>query len=245
MDDRLYSDPQLAQFYDLDNGWGPDLEYCLRLARDAGSVLDLGCGTGLLLSRLADSCAAVGVDPAKAMIEIARRRPGGDRLTWVTADATELRLDRRFDLIVLTGHAFQVFLTEAQQRAVIATIARHLSPSGRFIFDSRDPGPEEWRTWTPDLSRRDFDHPEFGRIEAWNDAKQDAATGIVTYRTHYRIMMTGKLFSAASQISFTPKARIAALLDAAGLNVDAWLGDWHGNAYTDGSAEIVPIGRLR
>ena len=46
MEDRLYSDGDLAQFYDLDNGWGPDLSYCGKLAKDAGSVLNLGCGTG-------------------------------------------------------------------------------------------------------------------------------------------------------------------------------------------------------
>lgn len=245
MDDRLYSNPGLAQFYDLDNGWGAGFDYCLGLAQGAGSVLDLGCGTGLLLSQLAGECIAVGADPAGAMIEIARRRPGGDRVTWIVADATELQLDQRFDLIVLTGHAFQVFLTEAKQRAVIATIARHLSPTGRFIFDSRNPAIKAWRNWTPELSRRSFDHPELGRIEAWSEAGQDAATGIVTYQTHYRISLTRQHFSAASQISFTPKNRIAALLDEAGLTVDAWLGDWQGNAYIDGSADIIPIGRLR
>ena len=143
-DDRLYSDPGLAQFYDLDNGWGASFDYCLGLAQNAESVLDLGCGTGLLLSRQPEKCIAVGADPASAMIKIARRRPHGDRVTWVTADATELQLDRQFDLIVLTGHAFQVFLTEAKQRAVISTIARHLGPAGRFIFDSRNPAIEAW-----------------------------------------------------------------------------------------------------
>ena len=52
MRDNLYQDPALAQFYDLDNRWGVDLDYCRRLADDARSVLDLGCGRGALSSLL-------------------------------------------------------------------------------------------------------------------------------------------------------------------------------------------------
>jgi SAM-dependent methyltransferase len=245
VEDRLYSDPDLAQFYDLDNGCGADLDYCMRLAQGAGSVLDLGCGTGPLLSRLAERCVAVGADRAGAMIEIARQRPGGDRTIWIVADARTLRLDRRFDLIVLTGHAFQVFLTETDQRAVISTIAEHLAPTGRFVFDSRNPAEAEWRGWTPDLTQRSLHHPRLGKIAAWNEASQNEATGIVTYHTYYEVVSTGQRFSAASQIRFTAKDRIAALLDEGGLAVDAWLGDWSGNAYTDASADIIPVGRLR
>ncbi len=49
----LYDDPGLAQFYDLANRWGPDFDFCRHLARDASSVLDLGCGTGELAAALA------------------------------------------------------------------------------------------------------------------------------------------------------------------------------------------------
>ena len=83
MEDKLYQLAELAQFYDLDNEWGPDLDYCLKLATDARSVLDLGCGTGQLAASLSDGRSVVGVDPAAAMLEIARRRPGGDKVSWV------------------------------------------------------------------------------------------------------------------------------------------------------------------
>ncbi len=45
-EDRLCHDPALARFYDLENRWGADLDYCLQFANDARSALDLGRGTG-------------------------------------------------------------------------------------------------------------------------------------------------------------------------------------------------------
>ena len=185
--DDLYRDAALAQFYDLDNQWGVDLDYCRRLADDARSILDLGCGTGLLAARLADRREVVGVDPAAAMLDIARRRPGGERATWVDADARSVRLGRRFDLVFLTGHAFQVFLNDDDRRAVLSTIAEHLAPGGRFIFDTRNPAAQAWHEWTPKHSMRRFERPSLGTVEAWNDIDRDATTGIVTYQTHWLV----------------------------------------------------------
>jgi SAM-dependent methyltransferase len=90
-----------------------------------------------LATSFVDGRTVFGVDPAAAMLDIARRRPGGDKVAWVHADAQSVRLGRRFDLVLLTGHAFQVFLTGEDQKAVFSTIAAHLAPEGRFIFVAR------------------------------------------------------------------------------------------------------------
>ncbi|WP_303978465.1 bifunctional 2-polyprenyl-6-hydroxyphenol methylase/3-demethylubiquinol 3-O-methyltransferase UbiG [Dongia mobilis] len=243
--DALYHDPRLADFYDIDNGWADDTRMCLDLAREAGSVLDFGCGTGLLAAACAERGArVVGVDPAAAMLAIAAARPGGDRVTWVEGDGRTLRLDQRFDLIVMTGHAFQCLLTDADQLALLKTIAEHLAPQGRFIFDSRNPRGREWLEWGPHDSRRMVDHPRYGAVESWNDFAHDPATGIVTYDTYYRLP-NGELLAAKSQIRFTSKEYIAALVDENGLTVDRWLGGWQGSDFVPESKEVIPLGRLK
>ncbi len=141
----LYDDPALVRFYDLENGWGEDTRFCARMAAQAASVLDLGCGTGLLLSSLPGTIRLAGVDPAAAMLDVARSRPGGRHVTWIEGDARSVRLGETFDLIVMTGHAFQVFLTDADQLTALETIAAHLAPRGCFIFDSRNPAAREWQ----------------------------------------------------------------------------------------------------
>lgn len=245
-EDRLYQDPDLARFYDSENGWAADLDYCSRLAVGAESVLDLGCGTGLLAAHLAagGKRSVVAVDPARAMLEIARRRDAAGRVTWIEGDARSLRIDRTFDLVLLTGHAFQVFLSEDDQRAALATIAKHLAPDGRFIFDTRNPAFEEWREWSPEASERFFRHPGLGKVRAYNDVEYDAVAAIASYRTDYEIEESGESFSASSAIRFTGKEKLGALLDDAGLFVKEWLGDWAGGPWSPNAKEIIPIGRL-
>lgn len=241
--DQLYHDAELVDFYDLENTGGADFEYCVALAKNAGSVLDLGCGTGLLAAALTQGRQIVGVDPASAMLDIARNRPNGANAEWVEADARSVRLGRTFDLVLLTGHAFQVFLTEKDRRLVLETIALHLSPDGRFIFDTRNSERQEWLEWTPAESQRMLKHPRHGDVRAWNDVRRDSAE-IVTYWTFYEIAAAQRTLSAESRIAFPAKDALEEMLSSAGLVAEQWLGDWHGAPYASGSPEIIPIGRL-
>lgn len=243
MTDKLYTDPTIASFYDVENEWMDDSETCFEMAEQAGSVLDLGCGTGLLAAALADGKRrVVGVDPAAAMLDIARKREGGAAVHFVEADARTLDLGESFDLIVLTGHAFQVFLTREDRLAVLGVIAKHLSPKGRFIFDSRNPAAEEWLEWNREESERLIEHPTLGTFMAWNEASFDPATGVVTYETHYQNLIGTKHFEASSKIAFPDKTEIEALLKEAGLKAEKWMGDWSGEAYVANSPEIIPVG---
>ncbi|WP_371348999.1 trans-aconitate 2-methyltransferase [Ancylobacter sp. IITR112] len=242
MQDPLYTDASLVAFYDAENDGGADHAFCADLARGARSVLDLGCGTGALLASLANPV-RVGVDPAGAMLDVARARPGASGAEWIEADARTLRLGQLFDLIVLTGHAFQVFLTDDDQHAALATIAAHLAPGGRFVFDSRNPARREWEEWQPHNSRRFVDHPAHGRVEAWNSGTHDDASGIVTYGTYYRLA-DGRTLSAQSRIRFTPRATLEQRIAEAGLKVERWLGDWNGAPAGDASPEFIPLGQL-
>ncbi|NRQ13233.1 class I SAM-dependent methyltransferase [Ensifer sesbaniae] len=244
--DKLYNDPKLVEFYDIENGWTADSEYLKSISAGRTSILDLGCGTGLLTSALAATGKrVVGVDPAVAMLDVARLRPGGDRVRWVEGDGRTIRLNESFDLVLLSGHAFQVFLTREDQLSVLRTIAAHLAAEGRFIFDSRNPRIGEWRRWTPAESERDIVHPVLGKILAWNDARHDAESGIVEYGTFYRIAKDGRTYAAQSKITFPSYEDLVSMMDEAGLVVERWLGGWDGRPFETSAPEIIPIGRRR
>lgn len=102
-------------------------------ARRGARVLDIGCGPGHLVERLADRGLEVtGVDLDPAMIARARRRLG-DRARLLTADVANLPLpDAEFDLVVstLSMHHW------ANPQAGLVEIARVLKPDGgALIFD--------------------------------------------------------------------------------------------------------------
>ena len=101
-----------------------------------------------------------------------------------------------------------------------------------------------WKNWTRPKSTRAFDHTRFGRMEAWTEHSYDAETGILSYRNGYRVLDSGKEYSAPAQIRYTPLDAVAAMVDAAGLAVDQWLGDWKGNPYEPTARDIIPLGRL-
>ncbi len=72
---------RLAAVYDTLHGYAPGTQpdFYLGLARDlgAGTVVDIGCGTGLVTARFVRAgFDVVGLDPSEPMLRIARRRPG-------------------------------------------------------------------------------------------------------------------------------------------------------------------------
>jgi SAM-dependent methyltransferase len=242
--DALYQDPALAAFYDWDNPWPAEYDWFLALVDGAGSVLDLGCGTGIFSVALAARGAkVVGVDPAAAMLEIARAREGGNQVTWVEGAAQGLDLRRRFEAVVMTGHAFQTLLTLEDRAACLATIARHLAPGGRFFFDSRNPEAREWENWTPEATREVHLHGAFGRVERWNAVEETEVPGVIEYQTHYRLP-DGRHLQARSRIAFPGFEGLAAAIAAAGLRVDRWFGDASGGGVRPGCPDFIPLGGL-
>jgi ubiquinone/menaquinone biosynthesis C-methylase UbiE len=68
-------------------------------ARD--SVLDVGCGSGILAAELAEHYArVVGIDLSDGMLAIARAKRARANVEYRNADANDLKLDEKFDLIV-------------------------------------------------------------------------------------------------------------------------------------------------
>jgi SAM-dependent methyltransferase len=104
------------------------------------AVLEIACGNGHLLRRLARKGAAraVGVDLSPASIRFARareaRRPSG--AVFEVADATRLPFDdRSFDLVV----ANMGLMNFRDASGAIAEAARVLRPGGRFVFSISHP----------------------------------------------------------------------------------------------------------
>lgn len=111
-------DPRLVDLYDLDNPDGTDHDFYRSLADQvqATSVVDLGCGTGLLTVTLVRPGRAVlGVDPSPAMLRVARDRPGAGRVRWLDGDSRSIPTGAA-DYAVMTGNVAQHLIGAAGRR---------------------------------------------------------------------------------------------------------------------------------
>src|SRR5438876_4271425 len=139
MVDLHYAEPGLAELYDTFCEGRPDFSFYLPLVMSAERVLDVGCGTGKLL-RLAREAGHTGrlcgLDPAAAMLQVARQRTD---VEWVLNDISQVGWNREFDLAVMTGHAFQVLIEDAEVRSSLTAIRAALAEDGRFVFETRNP----------------------------------------------------------------------------------------------------------
>ena len=241
MPDLIYTDPCLAAIYDMLNPPDKDTNFYLRVAGPRPlRVLDMGCGTGHLALALAERGHRVtGVDPAWAMLEVARHKPGAEEVRWLEADASGLVLDEPFDLIIMTGHVFQVFLTDEEIEAALINLRRHLGVNGRLIFETRNPAYRAWEGWTCEQSSEQVVVRDIGPVTVCYDV-QIAKDNFVTFHTHFRFADEEEVV-APSTLRFMDQAELAAHLLQAGFIHFEWFGDWDGSSLQADSPEIIVI----
>jgi ubiquinone/menaquinone biosynthesis C-methylase UbiE len=245
--DEIFDDYAFAALYDNFNPWSAGDDFYLALAREGGGpILDLGCGTGMLACRIAgEVLPVVGVDPAAGILRVARSRPGAEKVEWIEADAQSLRLSQRFKLIYLTGHAFQVFLTDEDALATLKTAAALLDSDGRLAFETRNPEDRAWLSWNPAESREVVATSEHGRVEESCDTVYAAATGIAEITHRYRFLDKGGERLGHSRLRFITQDHLADLIAAAGLTPRAWYGNWDRDPYSPAASEIIVVAGLK
>ena len=242
MPSTSYTDPRLAALYDLLNSGRKDRDFYLALAEGSPlAVLDMGCGTGALAVEFAArGHLASGADPAAAMLEIARNRPGGEAVDWVLCDAPGLDLAARFDLIVMTGHAFQTMQGDAEIAAALAAFRRHLAPGGRLAFETRNGAVRAWETGVAEDGDV-VDLPGHGRVEVGYQTV--AVEGpLVTYEIRFDFGAGDKVV-ASDTLRFMEKDELCAFLGSAGFDDVTMLGDWNGSPAGPESPELIAIAR--
>ncbi len=217
--DPLFADRRLAVVYDPLDPDRSDLEVYVAIVEELGArtVLDLGCGTGtfavLLAARGVDVTA---VDPAAASVEVARGKPGAERVRWVVGEIDAVS-DLTFDAVTMTANVAQVFLTDGAWRAVLATAYDVLVPGGHLVFETRDPTRQAWREWNREESFTAADVPGQGRVESWAETI-DVDDELVTFRV--TLVFEDATLTSQSTLRFRDRATVTADLVEAGFVVE-------------------------
>jgi len=222
--DPAFDEPRLAAIYDALDPDRSDLDVYAKMIEEFGarSVLDLGCGTGTFALMLAErGIEVVGVDPAGASLDVARAKPGADRVTWIHGDASANPASVTVDAVTMTANVAQVFLTDAEWLATLATIRAALRPGGRLIFESRDPDRRAWEGWTEELTRSTTEIPSVGRVTDWVQVIDVVDDGeLVTFESPNIFDADGTVITSRSTLRFRSRAALEQSLVVSGFAVD-------------------------
>jgi SAM-dependent methyltransferase len=258
-----YADPV---DYDWRDSSDTGVAFYSALAWEAGGpVLEIACGTGRVAMPIArQGFAVTGLDVVPAMLDRARFKAeaAGLSVRWVEGDARRFDLDsERFRLIFLTGNAFQAFLTNADQEALLGRVRAHLHDEGLFAFETRNP---RWRT----SEGRDED-PDGLFVYLETRAEEEALpphtdahgrevresrsrtydhVAQVLHWTSYRRWQEGaqeRTKTTRTALRYTFPQELAALLHHNGFTIARRYGDWDGEPLTAASPSIIVVCRKR
>jgi SAM-dependent methyltransferase len=219
--DLVFGHPRLAQVYDALDPDRPDLDLYTRLVTEfqAGTVLDIGCGTGIFACLLAQrGIEVVAADPARASLDLARSKPDGHRVRWLHGDATALpRL--RVDLATMTGNVAQVFITDEEWDSTLQGVREALRPGGRLAFESRDPAKKAWLEWNRRRSYRRVVIDGVGPLETWTELL-DVQRDLVSFRMTFAFERDREVLRSDSTLRFRERDEIVDSLLRAGMAVE-------------------------
>ena len=221
MADALFEERRLADIYDpLDPDRG-DLDVYAAIVAEFGarSVLDVGCGTGTFACLLAGRGVEVtGLDPAAASLDVARAKPGADRVRWLHGEATSLPA-LQADLVTMTGNVAQVFLTDGEWDVVLRRAHAALRPGGHLVFETRDPARQAWLEWNRETSHAHTDIPGVGGVETWVEVT-DVRGDLVSFRSVFIFETDGAVMTSNSTLRFRRRERVAESLTSAGFMLE-------------------------
>ncbi len=244
MVDRQFADPGLAELYDLFHPWDErdDLAFYLPLVMTAEAVLDVGCGTGALLhsARAAGHTGRLcGLDPGTGMLERARARSD---IEWVLGDLASVDWAQEFDLVVMTGHAFQVLVEDQELRSALAAMRVALTTGGRFAFETRNPLVRAWERWTPEHAVEVADSS--GAVVRMEHEVETPVDGdVVHFTTTFSSAGWSRTEISSSTLRFLDADALASFLLSAGFAIEEQFGNWNREPLTDASPEIITIAR--
>jgi len=115
------------------------LENCPR-----GSALDVGCGTGVLAARLADSgYEMVGVDPSEGMLRVLEEKTSRVRAVRASGPALPFP-DDSFDLVLSVAVMHHIAAAD-EVRRTLAEMVRVTRRGGRILVWDHNPRNPYWR----------------------------------------------------------------------------------------------------
>jgi len=208
----------------------------LRLC-DSCAVLDLCCGNGRHMKHLLrHTPRVIGLDYSPVLLGLAQRLLGGDG-ALLRGDMRAIPFNESFDAVANFFTSFGYFTNEAENLAVAEGIARALKPRGRFFMDYLNPV-HVAANLEGESSRMAGDYEIIERRWLDNETCRVNKTMVV--------QLDGVEVNRSSEsVRLYEQDELVALLDSAGLKVEAIYGDYEGSKVADNLPRQIVVGTRR
>ncbi|HKH65694.1 MAG TPA: class I SAM-dependent methyltransferase [Solirubrobacterales bacterium] len=189
-----------AIWHDVECGaYDADLTLWEELAeRQAGAVLELGCGTGRVALHLARrGHEVIGLDVEPALLAVLAERGQDLPVTTLEADAREFALEEPASLVLAPTHLLQLLLDAEERARSLSCIAEALLPGGLLAASIIEAMPE------PDGAPPPL--PDVREVDGWvySSLAIDAAIGpgeIVVRRLRQTVSPEGSLSEEPNEV---------------------------------------------
>ena len=225
--------------------------YVNEAQQSKGPVLELGCGTGRIAIPIAQAgIEIVGMDDSEAMLEVASRKAARlgnllPYLNFIEGDMRSFDLARKFELVIIPLNGFLALLTPEDQMKALECIRKHLSPTGRVVFDISPPDPH---LLVEDEDRafhlRDVTDPESGdRLVLWQQTVHDNLNQLLTVRLMIDQLdehgVVARRLYRDYRMRYAHRMELIHLFYRCGFDVVELFGDFEYSAFDEFSEDMV------
>lgn len=133
---KLYD--KFMEFSDY-GAWEKQIEELICEGQPNGKrLLDIGCGTGELLLRMAKNYQCDGMDLSEGMLKIAQRKLKHREVKLFLGDMVEFDTGYRYDIMVSLFDTVNHILSVEELESHLKSVEKSLNPGGVYIFDVVD-----------------------------------------------------------------------------------------------------------
>lgn len=171
---------------------------------------------------------------------------GKDNLTFHKMDATCFDVATQFDVVIMTGNAYQAFLLDTDLSAMLENIRHHMHSESVFVFvfDTRLPCAEHLGT-TEDYEP--WDQYVGMRGEVCVLGKQSRHHELTNTMVHHvvRHYDNGEVYNSVIELKYRSVDEIRAQLHQSKLEIVACYADWERSGFCEASQNMVVVAKAR